>query len=113
MPPTEKPYFRFTHSKPLRKRTLKILDAIDRDDDPTVHRKELSDNIIELFETGMSFFILNPLAKLKMGFVVEQSAKVGVASSLRVMAPVVRQVVGRMNKKQLRQLSKEMRRMMK
>ena len=95
MPPTPKPYYKFTHSKPLRKKTLKILDAIDTDDDPTEHRTDLSDNIAELCDTGMKYFFLDPLAKLKMGFVVEQSAKLGVTSALRVMGPTVRQVIGR------------------
>ncbi|MBI1318294.1 MAG: hypothetical protein GC168_04985 [Candidatus Hydrogenedens sp.] len=112
MPPADKPYYRFIHSKALRNRTLALLDAIDTDDDPTVHRNGLADHIVELTDAGMSYFFLEPLKKLKMSFVVNQSASLGIGSTLRIMGPVVRNIVGRMDKKQLRQLSKIMRKMM-
>ena len=103
---------RFTHSKALRKRTLRLLDRIDEDDDPTVHREDLSDLIGELTKTGMRFFFVDTVKKLKMGIVVDQTANLGVHGVLRVMSPTIRNIVGRMNKKQLRGLSKHMRAMM-
>ena len=112
MPPAAKPYLRFTHSKALRKKTLEILDAIDNDPDPTEHRAALADNIVELTDAGLHFFFLEPLGQVKMGFVVTQSATLGINSVLRIMGPTVRNIVGRMNKKQLRQISRRMRKMM-
>jgi len=107
-----KPFFRFTHSKALRVKTLKVLDAIDEDDDPTEHREALCLVINELTDTGMHFFFLDPLASLKMGFVMDQAAGLGVSGVLRIMGPTIRNIVGRMDKKQLRQVSKLMREMM-
>lgn len=112
MPPAPKPFYRFTHSKPLRVQTLKLLDAIDLEADPCVYRVVLADHIVELTSTGMTFFFLAPLAKLKMGILVNQSASLGVGSVVRVMGPILRNVIGRMDKKQLRQVSKIMREMM-
>lgn len=107
-----KPSIRFTHTKALRNKTLRILDAIDTEADPTPYREDLADNINELAEVGLRYFFLQPVAKLKMGFVVEQTANVGVHGSQRIMGPAIRNIVGRMNKKQLRQVSKIMRQMM-
>ena len=112
MPSAAKPSLRFTHSKALRKRTLKLLDAIDEDDDPTVHREDIADHVCELTKTGMQFFFVETVKKLKMGLVVDQTAKLGVNGVLRVMTPTIRNIIGRMNKKQLRGLSKHMRGMM-
>ncbi len=107
-----KPFIRFTHTKALRTKTLKVLDAIDTDADPTPHRDTLSGVVGDLTDAGMRFFFLDTLATLKMGFVVEQAAGLGVNSVLRIMGPTVRNVIGRMDKKQLRQVSKAMRTMM-
>lgn len=112
MPPAPKPYFKFTHSKALRTRTLAVLNDIDADTDPTPHRDALSENLSELTEAGMQFFFLDNVEKLKMGFVVTQSANLGVGSVLRIMTPIIRNIVGRMDKKQLKQVSKIMRQMM-
>ncbi len=112
MPPAEKPFLRFTHSKALRRRTLDVLDAIDEVPDPTPLREDLSALLSELTEAGMQFFFLDNVKKLKMGFVVTQSSNIGVASVLRIMAPTVRNIVGRMDKKQMKQVSKIMRGLM-
>ena len=112
MPAAPKPHIKFTHTKAVRKRTLRILDDIEEDDDPTIHREALGDIIVELSETGLNFFFIAPLSKLKMGFVVNQSANLGIAGTLRVLGPTVRNIVGRMDRKQLRRVSKEMRSMM-
>jgi len=44
--------------------------------------------------------------------VVEQTAMLGLGGSVRIMGPSVRSIVGRMNDKQVRQVSKIMRGMM-
>lgn len=112
MPTAAKPYIRFTHSKALRTKTLKILDAIDTDADPTGHREDLSTVITDLTNAGMHGYFLDTLHSLKMGFVVEQGAGLGINSVLRIMGPTIRNIVTRMDKKQLRQVSKAMRQMM-
>jgi len=108
----EKPFLRFTHAKPLRVRTLKVLDAIDTDEDPLPQRDVLGKLIVELSDAGLHFFFLEPVGKLKMGFVVNQTASLGIGSVMRVLGPTVRNIVGRMDKQQLRQVSGIMRQMM-
>jgi len=112
MPAAAKPFLRFTHTKARRKETLKVLDAIDNEADPTEYRGDLSDIIASLTDDGMHFFFLRPLDKLKLGFVVNQSASLGINSVLRIMNATVRNVISRMDKKQLRQVSRTMREMM-
>jgi len=112
MPPAQKPFIRFTHSKALRVKTLKVLDAIDEDATQDGLKEDLSALLVDLTEAGMQFFFLDPVAKLKMGFVVSQSSNLGVGSVLRIMGPLVRNIVSRMDKKQLRQVSRIMRQMM-
>lgn len=109
---TEKPFLRFTHAKPLRVRTLKVLDAIDTSADPLPQREALGKLIVELSDAGLRFFFLEPVGKLKMGFVVNQTASLGIGSVMRVLGPTVRNIVGRMDAKQLRQVSGIMRQMM-
>jgi len=112
MPAAEKPFMRFTHSKALRNRTLKVLDAIDEEDDPTEYCEDLAEIIVELNEAGIKFFFMDPLHKLKMGSAIERTADFGIYGTLRIMGPAVRTIVGRMDKRQLRKVSKIMRGMM-
>lgn len=56
---------------------------------------------MELTASGMDYFFMGPLRLAKPGFVVEQSARLGLAGVLQVMGPVVRQVIGRMKEPQL------------
>ena len=101
----DKPFFRFSHSKKLRTQTLKVLDKIDDAEDPTIHRGALASLVVELTDAGMTFFFLDPLHKLKMGFVMDQTANLGLSSVLRILAPMVRNIIGRMDDKQLRFVS--------
>ena len=107
-----KPCIRYTHSKALRNRMVKLLDAVDTDDDPLVHREQLAELIVDLNEGGLKFFFLDPLAKLKMGGVIDTTATLGIRASHRVMAPAIRSIVTRMNKTQIRKVSRIMRDMM-
>lgn len=112
MAPAPKPEIRFNYSKSLHKRAIKVLDAIDSDSDPTVHRDDVSAVINELANAGMQYFFLDSLKKMKMGMVANQAAGLGVSSTLRIMGPMIRNIVGHADKKQLRILSKRMRTMM-
>ncbi len=106
MPATAKPSLRFFHSKELRTRTLALLDAIDEAEDATRQREKLSDLVVALSEAGMTYFYLEPLKLAKAGFVTRQSANFGLSSTLRVISPMVRTVLGMMDDKQLRVVGK-------
>jgi hypothetical protein len=51
--------------------------------------------------SGMNYYFLRPLKVAKAGFVSEQSAKLGMAGATRVLASVIRTIIGRMDKAQL------------
>lgn len=99
--PAARPFLRFYHSAELRRKTLSVLDRIERAKDATTHRDELADVVVELTNDGLDFYFMGPLRLAEAGFVLEQSANVGVMGVQQVMASVVRQVIGRMGSPQL------------
>ena len=100
--PSPHPSLRGVYPAPLRKRTLALVDAIERDEDALVHTTPFGDVLVELTEVGMGYFFLSPLERAKAGFVVRQGAELGMSGALRVMAPVIRTLIGRLDAEQLR-----------
>ncbi len=96
-----KPFLRFYHSAELRKKTLAVLELIEAAPDATAHRSALSDVVMELMKGGFDAFFLAPLKKAKAGFLVEQSAAVGLKGAQQVIGTVVRNIIGRMDAPQL------------
>jgi hypothetical protein len=99
--PQPKPFLRFYHSDALRKKTLSLLSAIEQAQDASVHRDALRSLVVELTNSGMDFYFMKPLKLAKPGFLVEQSASLGLAGVQQVMGSVVRQIIGRMDSPQL------------
>ncbi len=95
------PFLRFYHSPELRAETLRVLDAIEGADDPTVHRKALAAVVGKLTESGLESYFMQPLAAARAGFVVEQSARLGLAGANRVLGPILGSVIGRLDGPQL------------
>ena len=96
-----KPFLRFYHSEELRKRTMAMLKALESARDPTVHRGALADIAVELTHGGLDYYFLQPLKLAKAGFVVEQSAGLGMTGVQQLMGSVIRNVIGRMDGPQL------------
>lgn len=107
-----KPFLRIVHSPALRKKTLVILATVEQADDPAAHRDALADLIVELTNHGMDYCFLQPLKLAKAGFIVEQSANIGMSGVQQVMASVIRQIIGRMGAPQLRSVCKSIRTLM-
>lgn len=95
------PFLRFYHSKALRKNTLSLLDTLERAQDAAAHRDALANVIIELTSSGMNFYFMKPLKLAKAGFIVQQSATIGMAGVQQVMGSVIRSIIGRMDRPQL------------
>lgn len=106
------PSLRFYHSAPLRSQTLAVLAAIEAADDATRHRDALADLVLELTETGLAYYFVKPVEEAKVGYVAEQSTRLGIAAILRVMGPVARRVIGGMNTAQLQSVCKHIRHLM-
>ena len=106
------PSLRFYHSKSLRTKTLSVLDALETAEDATSHRDALAEVVRELTEAGIAYYFVKPVQLAKVGFMAEQSIKLGLAGILRIMGPIVRRVIGGMNAHQLRSVSKHIRHLM-
>ena len=99
--PSTRPFLRFYHAESLRTKTLTVLTTIEHAQDSTRHRAALADLVVELTDSGMDYYFLRPLKLAKVGFVVEQSAHLGMAGATRVLASVIRNMIGFMDKSQL------------
>lgn len=99
--PKSKPFLRFYHSDALRTKTLSLLSALEESPDPAKHRDALADMIIELTNAGMDYYFLRPLKLTKPGFIVQQSANLGMAGALQVIGSIIGNIIGRMDKPQL------------
>jgi hypothetical protein len=106
------PFLRFYLSDTLCMKTLSILTTIELSKDAAAHRAALADVIVELTNNGMDFYFMRPLKLAKAGFVVEQSANIGMSGVKQVMASVIRQIVGRMSSPQLLSVCKSIRQLM-
>jgi hypothetical protein len=112
MPTHPKPSLRFFFSAALRARMTKTLDAIDEASDPRAHVGDLAAVVSELSEAGFDYYFLRALRQAKVGFVVQQTASVGVSGALRFMNPVFRSALGTMDARQLRVVAAHVRHLM-
>ena len=99
--PSTQPSLRFYHSKSLRAKTLAVLATLEKAKDSKQHRDALADVIVELTDSGMEYYFLRPLKLAKAGFFTEQSANLGMGAATRVLASVIRNMIGRMDNPQL------------
>lgn len=101
MAASTKSSLRFYHSDSLRTKTLAFLTTVEQASDRTRYRGALADLAIELTNSGMEYYFLRALQLAKVGFVVEQSARLSLGVSMGVLTPVIRNVIGHMNQAQL------------
>ncbi|MCV2370922.1 PT domain-containing protein [Roseateles oligotrophus] len=110
--PSDQPFLRFTHSQALRKQTLKVLLALEQSDAPDEHRADLADIVVTLMSAGMDFYFLAPLKQAKAGFVIQQSANLGMVGVQQLMGGVIRNIIGRMERPALLSVCGSIRSMM-
>lgn len=109
---SSKPSLRFYHSEALRKKTLSLLGAVEQAQDAVEHRAALADLVVELTNAGLDFYFLKQLKLAKPGFLVEQSANLGMAGAQQLMGSVIRQIIGRMDSPQLLSVCASIRQLM-
>ncbi len=100
-PVAAEPFMRFYHSQALRAKTDATLGALELAPNPEAHRDRLADLVEELIESGMDYYFLRALKLAKMGFVAEQSARLGMSGSVKLIASVSRKFIARMDGAQL------------
>lgn len=99
--PSDKPFLRFYHSEALRKKTLRVLETLESAPDAAAHRDALAGVVVELSNSGLEYYFMGPLKLAKPGFIVQQSANVGLAGAQQVIGSVIRNIIGRMDAPQL------------
>ena len=99
-PPTQ-PFLRFYFPDNLRAKTLTALSTVEQAKDRTRHRNALAGVIVELTNSGMDYYFLRPLRLAKVGFLIEQSANVGMAGVTQLLGSVIYNVIGHMDQSQL------------
>jgi hypothetical protein len=99
--PSSEPFLRVYHSKGLRKKTLSVLSTLEQAQDPTAHRDALADVVVELTNSGMDYCFMKPLKRANPGFIVQQSANLGLAAAQQVMGSIIRNIIGLMDRPQL------------
>ena len=97
----DKPFLRFHHSAPLRRKTLSVVYVLEQAENPVAHADELANLVVELTNAGLDAYFMQPLKLAKPGFVVEQSASLGMVGVQQVLGAVIRRVIGRMDSAQL------------
>lgn len=90
-----------------------MLAAIEEAGDALAHRDVLGDLVVELTHAGLDAFFLEPLKLAQPGFMVQQSANLGMAGARQVMGSVIRSIIGRMDDPQLRSVCGSIRGFMK
>jgi hypothetical protein len=110
---TKQPFLRFYHSEGLRVKTLAVLASIEKAKQPTEHRSALAGVVSELTDSGMDYYFMNALTVAKVGFLTQQSTKLGMSATTGVLGSVIRNVIGNMNGPQLLAISGYIRRLMK
>ena len=105
----EQPSLRFHHTASLRAKTDAVLDALETKPEAPKHGEALADLVHELIEAGMDYYFFQALKKAQTGFVMEQSARLGLSGAVRIISSVSRQFIERMDRAQLLIVSRHIR----
>lgn len=103
------PSLRFHHSKALRTRSDAVLDALEKSPTDPRHGAVLADLVAALVEAGMDYYFLRALQQAKVGFIKEQSARLGVSGAIQLINSVSRKYIVSMDSQQLLVVAAHMR----
>ena len=97
VPANELPSLRFQHSHALRQKTHSVLDALEAASSHRGHGEALADLVAELVVAGMEWYFLRPLQRAQVGFMAEQSAKLGLSGATKMINSASRGFILRMD----------------
>ena len=95
------PSLRFYHSEKLREKTNTVLSALESQPGHPHHGEAIADLVTHLIEAGMDYYFLKPLKQAEVGFVAEQSARLGISGAVKLVSSVSRKFIIRMDQTQL------------
>ena len=110
--PSAKPFLRSYHSAELHEKAILVLSTLESARDPTAHRNAFAELAVELTNSGLHYYFIKPLKAARAGFVVEQSASLGMTGVQQLMGSVIRNIIGRMDGPQLRSVGQSLRQFM-
>ena len=103
------PSLRFYHSKALRTRSDAVLSALEKSPTDARHGAAVADLVETLVEAGMDYYFLRALQLAKVGFIKEQSARLGVSGATQLINSVSRKFIVSMDSTQLLAVATHMR----
>lgn len=103
------PSLRFHHSKALRVRSDAVLAALEASPDEAHHRVAVADLVADLVDAGMDYYFLRALHLAEVGFIKEQSARLGISGAAKLINSVSRKFIVSMDSKQLLAVASHMR----
>jgi hypothetical protein len=95
------PSLRFHYSESLRVKTHAVLDALEAAPEHPGHADAMAGVVSELIEAGMDFYFMRALRQADVGFVAEQTARVGMSGALTLVNSMCRKYIVRMGSEQL------------
>ena len=95
------PSLRFYHSLALRQKTDAVLTAVEAHPGKKNHGEAVADLVAELVDAGMDYYFLKALKAADVGFVAEQSARLGMSGAVTLISSVCRKFITRMDHAQL------------
>lgn len=96
------PSMRFYHSKALRQKTDEVLSALEAHPGRKNHGDAVSDLVSDLIDAGMDYYFLKALKAADVGFVAEQSARLGMSGAIKLISSVSSKFLTRMDHTQLK-----------
>jgi len=109
---SSRPFLRFYHSLELHEKTIRMLDTLESARDPTAHRTAFAELAVELTNSGLHYYFIKPLKDSNAGFMLEQSASMGMVGVQQVIGTVIRNIIGRMDAPQLLSIGHSLRQFM-
>lgn len=100
-PKAAQPSLRFYHSPALRTKTLAVLGALEAAPEQPQHREAVADLVNELIDAGMDYYFFRALKQAEVGFLAEQSARLGLSGAVKLISSVSRKYIVRMEPQQL------------
>ena len=95
------PSMRFYHSKTLREKTDDVLNALEAHPGRKNHGEAVADLVSDLIDAGMDYYFLKALKAADVGFVAEQSARLGMSGAVKLIGSVSSKFLTRMDHAQL------------
>jgi hypothetical protein len=95
------PSMRFYHSTVLRQKTDEVLGALEAHPGRKNHGEAMSDLVSDLIDAGMDYYFLKALKAADVGFVTEQSARLGMSGAVKLISSVSSKFLARMDHAQL------------